>query len=235
MAGTGLALDHAIMPSLYSARGLSYRYALGQQTVSAVRDVSLEIATGELVALAGPSGSGKTTLLNLLGLLDTPRGGELLFEGRAVGDLREGERVRIRRDRVGFISQAFNLIPVLTAYENVEYFLLKRGGTRAAIRQRVTEVLGSVGLAREARQRPGQMSGGQRQRVAIARALARETHVILADEPTASLDQETGRTILELMRRLNRERGVTFVLTSHDPQALAAADRVIKLADGRIA
>jgi putative ABC transport system ATP-binding protein len=221
--------------ALYAAEGLSYEYTLGRHRVGAVRDVSLAIGHGEFVALAGPSGSGKTTLLNLLGFLEAPHGGELAFEGRPVAGLDERARARVRRERVGFIFQTLNLIPVLTAYENVEYFLVKRGVPGAEARRRVMEALDAVGIADQARQRPPAMSGGQRQRVAIARVLVRGTPVILADEPTAALDQETGQAVLQVMRALNRERGVTFVIASHDPQVLAATDRVVRLVDGRIA
>jgi putative ABC transport system ATP-binding protein len=220
--------------ALYEARGLSYRYRLNGHHVEALRGVDLEIKNGEFVAIAGPSGSGKTTLLNLIGLLDLPSGGSIHFEGKDVLNLAERERSLLRRERIGFIFQTFNLIPVLSACENVEYFLLKRKIRRAEARRRALEALEKVGIASQADQRPSDMSGGQRQRVAIARALVREPAVVLADEPTAALDQTTGLAVVNVMKHLNRERGITFIFSSHDPKILTAADRVIQLVDGRI-
>ena len=220
--------------TLYNVRGVSHRYPLGRHRVPALCGVDVEVQEGEFVAIAGPSGSGKTTLLNLLGLLDRPEEGCVYFRGREVSRLGERERARLRREQVGFIFQMFHLIPVLSAYENVEYFLLKRGLSGTEARRRVLEALEAVGVASQAHQRPGALSGGQRQRVAIARALVRDVEVVLADEPTASLDQATGWAVIELMKRLNRERGVTFVFSTHDPRILAAADRVVSLADGKV-
>lgn len=220
--------------ALYEARGVSYRYRLNGNHVDALRGVDLEIKNGEFVAIAGPSGSGKTTLLNLIGLLDLPSGGSIHFEGKDVLNLAERERSLLRRERIAFIFQTFNLIPVLTAYENVEYFLLKRKLCRAEVRRRALEALETVGIASQADQRPNNMSGGQRQRVAIARALVREPAVVLADEPTAALDQTTGLAVVNVMKRLNRQQGVTFIFSSHDPMVLTAADRVVHLVDGRV-
>ncbi len=219
---------------LYEVRGLSHHYRLNGQRVRALCGVDLVIRKGEFLAIAGPSGSGKTTLLNILGLLDPPEAGRIRFEGTDIWQLRETERTRLRHERIGFIFQTFNLIPVLTAYENVEYFLLQAGLPPAETRRRVTGALQAVGITGQAGQRPAQMSGGQRQRVAIARALVRDADVVLADEPTASLDQATGLAVMELMKRLNRERGVSFVFSTHDPRILTAADRVIRLTDGRV-
>ncbi|MGH7303426.1 MAG: ABC transporter ATP-binding protein [Candidatus Rokuibacteriota bacterium] len=219
---------------LYELRGVSQRYTVGGQVVHALDQVDLEVSRGEFLAVAGPSGSGKTTLLNLLGLVDTPVTGSMRFEGGAVAELDEGARTRIRRERIGYIFQTFNLIPVLTAYENVEYFLLKRGVGADEVRRRVSEALGAVGVAEQARRRPSEMSAGQRQRVAIARALVRDADVILADEPTAALDHATGRGLIDLMKKLNREKGTAFVFSTHDPRVLAAAERVVWLEDGRV-
>src|SRR5574341_132775 len=191
--------------ALYELRGVSHRYAMGRQVVQALDRVDLEVSRGEFLAVAGPSGSGKTTLLNLLGLVDTPVTGSMRFEENAVAELGERARAQIRRERIGYIFQTFNLIPVLTAYENVEYFLLKRGVGAGEARRRVSEALEAVGVAAQARRRPNEMSGGQRQRVAIARALVRDADVVLADEPTAALDHATGLGLVELMKRLNRE------------------------------
>ncbi len=219
---------------LSEVRNVCRRYSSNGQGVSALRGVSLEVRGGEFVALAGPSGSGKTTLLNILGLLDRPDEGRVFFEGTDVSELGERQRTFLRRIRIGFIFQSYNLIPVLTAYENVEYFLLKQNLAAAEIRRRVAETIKAVGLSERAHQRANELSGGERQRVAIARALVRDAKLVLADEPTAALDQKNGRDIIGLMKRLNRERGVTFVFSSHDPAVLEEADRVVALADGRL-
>ena len=217
---------------LLDARGLTRSYRLGAATVPAVAGVSLAIHEGEFVALQGPSGSGKTTLLNLLGLLDRPDSGSLAVDGRDAAGLSENDRADLRRDRFGFVFQTFNLIPVLTAWENVEYPLLltKRRGDGA----RVRAALEQVGLGDRARHRPPELSGGQQQRVAIARALVAEPALVLADEPTANLDSRTSHEIIELMRRLNRERGTTFVFSTHDPRIMQAAYSVLEISDGRL-
>ena len=212
---------------------ISKTYRLGKIGVTALDDVSFTVATAEFVAIAGPSGSGKTTLLNLIGCLDTPTAGEILIDGEPVSALSAGGRADLRARKLGFVFQTFNLIPVLTAWENVEYPLLihRRGGDTAG---RVRRALEQVGLAERARHRPSELSGGQQQRVALARALVGEPALVLADEPTANLDSATGRDIVELMRRLNRERGVTFVFSTHDPRIMSAADRVLEISDGRL-
>jgi putative ABC transport system ATP-binding protein len=219
---------------LYEVRAVSYRYGGNGQSVSALADVDLDVDAGEVLAIAGPSGSGKTTLLNLLGLLHIPDVGTIRLDGRDASTLGERERTRLRRERIAFVFQSFNLIPVLTAYENVEYVLLSRPLSFADRRRRALEALAAVGIADQAGRRPQHMSGGQQQRVAIARALVRDVGVVLADEPTAALDQATGRAVMDLLKRLNRDRGITFVFSTHDPRILAAADRVVHLADGRI-
>ena len=212
---------------------VSKTYRLGKVGVTALDDVSFSVATAEFVAIAGPSGSGKTTLLNLIGCLDTPTAGEILIDGEPVSALSAGARADVRARKLGFVFQTFNLIPVLTAWENVEYPLLirPRHGDRRA---RVSAALEQVGLGDRARHRPLELSGGQQQRVAIARALVGEPALVLADEPTANLDSATGRDIVELMRRLNREREVTFVFSTHDPRIMSAADRVLEISDGRL-
>ena len=220
--------------TLYEVRGVSYRYNLNRHGVQALCGVDLNVRKGEFMAISGPSGSGKTTLLNILGLLERPCEGTVRLDGAEVSGMSERERTRLRRERIGFIFQAFNLIPVLTAYENVEYFLLRRTMPGVEVRRRVLQALEAVGISAQADQRPNGMSGGQRQRVAIARALVRDADVILADEPTAALDQATGLAVMDLMRRLNHERAVTFVFSTHDPRILAAADRVVQLTDGRV-
>jgi putative ABC transport system ATP-binding protein len=220
--------------ALYEVRGVSHRYNLGRHGVQALCGVDLNVRKGEFMAISGPSGSGKTTLLNILGLLERPCEGTILFDRAEVSSISEQERTRLRRERIGFIFQTFNLIPVLSAYENVEYFLLKRKVPGKEMRRRVLQALEAVGVGAQADQRPNDMSGGQRQRVAIARALVQDADVILADEPTAALDQATGSAVMDLMKRLNHERGVTFVFSTHDPRILAAADRVVQLTDGRV-
>jgi len=220
--------------TLYEVRGVSYRYNLDRHGVQALCGVDLNVRKGEFMAISGPSGSGKTTLLNILGLLERPCEGTILFDRAEVSSISEQERTRLRRERIGFIFQTFNLIPVLSAYENVEYFLLKRKVPGKEMRRRVLQALEAVGVGAQADQRPNDMSGGQRQRVAIARALVQDADVILADEPTAALDQATGSAVMDLMKRLNHERGVTFVFSTHDPRILAAADRVVQLTDGRV-
>ena len=220
---------------LYEVRAVSYRYGGNGQTVSALADVDLDVHAGEFLAIAGPSGSGKTTLLNLLGLLHAADTGTIRLDGRDVSTLVERERTRLRRERIAFVFQSLNLIPVLTAYENVEYVLLTRPLPSAERRRRTLAALAAVGIVDLAGRRPQRMSGGQQQRVAIARALVRDVGVVLADEPTAALDRTTGRAVMDLLKRLNRDRGITFVFSTHDPRILAAADRVVHLADGRIA
>jgi putative ABC transport system ATP-binding protein len=219
---------------LYELQNIAHRYTTNGRQVSAVCDVDLDIQQGDFVAIAGPSGSGKTTLLNILGFLEAPSQGTLRFNSADVSQMSERERATLRRERIGFIFQTFNLIPVLTAYENVEYFLLTGRLSRLQVRQRVLQALEAVGIAAQADRRPNHMSGGQRQRVAIARALARQPSVVLADEPTAALDQATGLAVVNLMKDLNRNHGVTFVFSSHDPNILRTADRVVQLVDGRI-
>jgi putative ABC transport system ATP-binding protein len=214
-------------------RDVSKTYRLGKVTVTALAGVSLAVKGGEFLAVAGPSGSGKTTLLNLIGCLDTPTTGEIVIDGEVLGGLSPRRRADLRARKLGFVFQTFNLIPVLTAWENVEYPLLLQP-RRDDVAARVRAALEHVGLAERARHRPPELSGGQQQRVAIARALVTEPALVLADEPTANLDSRTGHEIVELMRRLNRERGTTFVFSTHDPRIVNAADRVLEISDGRL-
>ncbi len=220
--------------TLYELNGVSHHYNLDRHRVQALCGVDLSVQMGEFMAISGPSGSGKTTLLNIMGLLESPSEGNVRFAGTDTSRLSERERTRLRRKRIGFIFQTFNLIPVLTAYENVEYFLINRAVPAGETRQRVLQALAAVSMVGHADHRPSRMSGGQRQRVAIARALVRDADVILADEPTAALDQATGREVMDVMKQLNRERGVTFVFSTHDSRILEAADRVVQLTDGRV-
>jgi putative ABC transport system ATP-binding protein len=219
---------------LVVADGLSKTYRLGAALVPAVREVSLEIRGGEFAALQGPSGSGKTTLLNLLGLLDRPDAGTVAVEGRDGESLTENERSDLRRDRFGFVFQTFNLIPVLSAEENVAYPMVIAGAPAPARRERARELLEAVGLGQKRGVRPDLLSGGQRQRVAIARALANRPAIVFADEPTANLDSKTAEEILDLMRGINDSSGVAFLFATHDPRVVARARRVILLHDGRI-
>ena len=219
---------------IFDARGVSKRYAQGTIVVDAVSQVDLSIAAGEFVVLAGPSGSGKTTLLNLLGGLDRPDDGRVSFGGADLGASTESQRIAMRRNRLGFIFQAFNLVPVLSAYENVEYALWLTGVPRAERKARVLKALADVGLGHRATHRPDHLSGGERQRVALARALVHDPIAILADEPTASLDSHTAADIVGLFRDLNRDRGTTFVVATHDPSIIASSPRVVRMIDGRV-
>jgi putative ABC transport system ATP-binding protein len=214
---------------------VSRTYPLDSVGVPALRGIDLAVRADAFTVIAGPSGSGKTTLLNLIGGLDRPDAGEVVVAGQALHRLSDDALADFRARHLGFVFQHFNLLPVLTAAENIEYPLRLTGSDPARRRERVRELLDAVGLAELGARRPGQLSGGQRQRVAIARALAAAPAVVLADEPTANLDRQTGAAILALMRRLQREQRVAFVFSSHDPQVLAMADDLVTLSDGRIA
>lgn len=209
-------------------------YRLDAVGVPALVDINLEVHPERFTVISGPSGSGKTTLLNLIGCIDRPDAGEIVVAGESVQKLSDDALSDFRARHLGFIFQNFNLLPVLTAYENVEYPLRLTRAPAAQRRERVMALLEAVGLADKAHHRPGQLSGGQRQRVAVARALAPAPQLVLADEPTANLDSQTGASIIRLMRELQRERHVSFVISSHDPQILAEADDAVKIHDGRI-
>jgi putative ABC transport system ATP-binding protein len=209
-------------------------YHLDAIAVPALTDINLEIRQNCFTVISGPSGSGKTTLLNIIGCIDQPDSGDIVVAGAEVQKLSDDALSDFRARNIGYIFQNFNLLPVLTASENVEYPLLLSRIPAAERRRRVEALMEAVGLADRMGSFPGQLSGGQRQRVAIARALAPAPQLVLADEPTANLDSQTGATILELMRRMQRERHVSFVFSSHDPQVLAAADDAIMIRDGRI-
>jgi putative ABC transport system ATP-binding protein len=209
-------------------------YQLGRLLVRAVDGASLQIAAGELVALAGPSGSGKTTLLNLIGCIDKPDTGRVVIDGVDVTDVPLHRLARTRAEVLGFVFQTFNLVPVLTAWENVEYPLLLRGMSKRDRDTRVATWLEQVGILAQAKQRPDQLSGGQRQRVAIARAMAGEPKLVVADEPTANLDSENAARILDLMKDINNRTGCTFVFATHDPAVISRANRVVRVRDGRI-
>ena len=209
-------------------------YRIGEVETHALNDISLNIGEGEFTALVGPSGSGKTTLLQLIGCLDKPDRGVVKIKGKDVTRLNANQRADLRRESIGFIFQFFALVPVLTAYENVELPLLLGSVKAKERRERVMELLNAVGLADRAKHRPDQMSGGEQQRVAIARALAPRPVMVLADEPTANLDTDNGKQAMEIMQRLNEKTGTAFVFATHDPRVVAFARRVVKLRDGRI-
>ena len=219
---------------LVSIQAVTKEYKLGEITVRALRGLDLEIHEGEFAAIWGPSGSGKTSLLNLIGLIDAPSSGRVLVAGKDTATVSDDALAEMRNHFVGFVFQTFNLISVLTAIENVQLPLQIRGVNHRKARSAAGELLEQVGLAGLAGARPDQMSGGQRQRVAIARALVTSPAIVLADEPTANLDSETGQQIIDLMRQLNRNRRVTFVFATHDPRLLNGVNRHICLADGNI-
>jgi putative ABC transport system ATP-binding protein len=207
-------------------------YRAGQATVQALRGVSLDVGEGEFIALTGPSGSGKSTLLHICGLVDSPDAGRYQLEGRDTGRLSARELAMTRREKIGFVFQGFNLVPVLTALENVEVPLLLAGAPGAVRSARARAAIEAVGLRGLERRRPDELSGGQRQRVAIARALAGNPKLVLADEPTANLDGATASQMIDLMRELGRTRSVTFLVATHDARMAAQCDRVVALKDG---
>lgn len=209
-------------------------YRLGSVEVPALVGINLEVRPNCFTVISGASGSGKTTLLNIIGCIDRPDAGEVLLGGRSVNGMSDNELSDFRVRHLGFIFQNFNLLQVLTAYENVEYPLLLAKVAAAERKKRVMELLDAVGLANKAGNLPGQLSGGQRQRVAIARALATSPQLVLADEPTANLDSETGTAIISLMRKMQHEHKVSFVFSSHDPKVLAEADDAVFIRDGKI-
>ncbi len=201
----------------------------------ALRGISVDIDTGEFTAIAGPSGSGKTTLLNLIGCLDIADSGTVSLDGQDVGAISETERATLRRDKIGFVFQSYNLVPVLTALENVEFVMMLQGVDENDRRDRAETVLRDVGLGDYIHRRPTEMSGGQQQRVAVARAIAAEPMLILADEPTANLDSDTGAALLDMMREMNESKNVTFVFSTHDNLVMERARRLVRIRDGNVA
>jgi putative ABC transport system ATP-binding protein len=214
--------------------GLKKDYAQGDLTVHALNGVDLEIGPGEFTALMGPSGSGKTTLLNIIGGLDVANAGDVEVDGKNVAKMSPGDRSEMRLQNLGFVFQAYNLIPVLSAEENAEFVLLLQGVGAAERKKKVRAVLDQVGLEGLYNRRPHELSGGQQQRVAVARAIVSEPAVILADEPTANLDSKTAEDLIETMKRLNEELGITFVFATHDPLVMEHAKRVVKMKDGMV-
>ena len=222
------------MPVLLEAVDVIKDYFVRDVQTRALNGLSLQIEPGEFTTLAGPSGCGKTSLLNLLGTLDLPTEGEILVAGGRVSEMSEAERADLRLRKMGFIFQAYNLIPVLTATENVEFVLLLQGISAGGRRDRAARVLVDLGLGELLDKRPPEMSGGQQQRVAVARAIAAQPEIILADEPTANLDSKTAASLLDLMYDMNQKSGATFVFSTHDPQVMERAGRILRMVDGQI-
>ncbi len=220
--------------SVIAARGLSRVYDQGGVPVHALRGVAVDVPKGAFTALVGPSGSGKSTLLNLVGCLDTPTAGTVTVDGREVTGLSRTASANFRLENIGFVFQAYNLLPVLSAYENAEYTLLLQGKSAAERRRIVEPLLERVGLEGLGARRPHELSGGQQQRIAVVRAIASSPAFVLADEPTANLDSQTSEELLDLMLELNGEHGTTFLFASHDPGVMKRARRIIHLLDGRI-
>jgi len=214
--------------------GAKKSYRIGQTRVHALRGVDLEVRAGEMIALTGPSGSGKSTLLNLCGLIDTPDEGEREIDGAAISGLSEIQLTYLRRQKIGFVFQGFNLVPVMTVFDNVEYPLLLLGVPAAQRRARVEKALSRVGLSGYERRLPDALSGGQRQRVAIARALVKEPRLVIADEPTGNLDSLTAEQIVDLLREIAREHGAAVLVATHDDRMTRHCDRVLRLTDGEI-
>jgi len=220
--------------SIVSVRGLVRHYQQGDIVVKALDGVDLDLEPGEFTTLMGPSGSGKTTLLNQIGGLDQPDAGTVTIDGTEISKLSSSQLADVRLRKLGFVFQSYNLVPVLSAYENAEFVLLLQGMPVAERRERVMKTLHAVGLQGMEHRRPGELSGGQQQRVAVARAIAGHPALVLADEPTANLDSKTSESLIDLMRTLNQEQGITFLFSTHDPRIMDAAKRVIRMEDGRI-
>ncbi len=215
-------------------KGVTKIYNPDKIPVHALNGVDLEIEEGEFTAIVGPSGSGKTTLLNIIGGLDRPSGGAVMVGGQDIAELSDNQLIDFRKDYIGFVFQAYNLIPVLTAEENVEFVMLLQKRSKEERQQRVAELMGAVGLSDKMDRRPSELSGGQQQRVAVARALAPKPTFILADEPTANLDSKSTENLLDIMTRLNKEEKMTFVFSTHDQRVIDRARRVVTLVDGMI-
>lgn len=220
--------------SLVKFENVCKTYNLGKTVVEALKEVSIEIDKGEFLSIVGPSGSGKTTMLNLLGCMDVPTSGKVFLNGQDISSLNDKQATKLRLRTIGFIFQSFNLIPVLTVYENIELPMILQKQLKKDYTKKITDILDEVGLTKYASHRPDELSGGQRQRVAIARALICDPQIILADEPTANLDSETGTSILEMMKKINRGHQTTFIFSTHDPMVMNYASRKVILKDGKI-
>ena len=221
------------MSNIIKMKDVTNKYALGYTDVKALRGITLEVTSGDFIAVVGPSGSGKTTLLNMIGCLDKPTTGIILFEGKNNSELNRNQLADIRRERIGFIFQHFNLIPVLNVFENVEFPLIIKKMDKDERRKRVISALERVDLKNKNSRKPFELSGGEQQRVATARALAGSPEIVLADEPTGDLDSITGTMVIQLFKNLNKE-GTTFVFSTHDPEIMKHANRIVRLHDGRI-
>lgn len=221
--------------NIVEATKVTKTYQQGKLMVHALRDASLTVEKGGFVALAGPSGSGKTTMLNIIGGLDVPDCGRIVVDGNDYGKMNQSEMADLRLRKVGFVFQAYNLIPVLSAVENVEYVMLLQGTPAAERRDKALAILDDVGLSGKHDRRPGELSGGQQQRVAVARAIVSDPAIVLADEPTANLDSETGNGLLEMMREMNEKKKVTFIFSTHDNMVMEYARRLVHIRDGRVA
>jgi len=219
---------------MISLKNVTKEYKLGKAVVRALQGIDLKINQGEFVSICGPSGSGKTTLLNLMGCIDSPTSGDVMVMGQDVSCLSDTQLSKLRNRTIGFIFQSFNLIPVLTAYENVEYPLVMLGLSQKEKHERVLKTLDEVGLAHFIKHRPDELSGGQRQRVAIARALVTNPQIVLADEPTANLDSVTGEEILKIMKKINDDHQTTFIFSTHDLKIMKYAKKVYNITDGKI-
>lgn len=222
------------MNKVIKVQGVTKIYNPNTIPVHALRGVDLEIGEGEFTALVGPSGSGKTTLLNAIGGLDSPTGGSIIVSSQDIAKLSDGEMVEFRKQNIGFVFQAYNLIPVLTAKENVEFVMLLQGKSQQERDARVKELLKAVGLEEQIDRRPAQLSGGQQQRVAVARALASKPMFVLADEPTANLDSKSTADLLDIMAKLNKEENITFLFSTHDQRVIDRARRIVTLDDGKV-
>ena len=220
--------------ALVSVEDVTRKFPLDHNAVTALNHVSLQVNAGEFLAIAGPSGSGKSTLLNLIGCIDKPTSGRILIKGVDTGALSPARTTQLRRETIGFVFQTFNLIPVFTASENVEFPLLVQGVSASDRRKRVGEALESVGLSARAHQRPDLLSGGERQRIAVARAIVHRPALVLADEPTANLDTHNATQLIDLMRDLNRSLGLTFIFSTHDQRLLEHTPRIVRLCDGQV-
>lgn len=221
--------------NIIELKNVSKTYGQGEIAVHALRDVSLTLKSGDFVAVAGPSGSGKSTLLNIMSGLDRPTSGECAIGGTQITDMSSNELSKIRLEKIGFIFQAYNLLPVLTAIENTEYVMMMQGIPADERQDRARAILKRVGLEGKENRFPHELSGGQQQRVAVARAIVSEPRLVLADEPTANLDSETGSALMDLMSALNQEKGTSFLFSTHDPSVMSRSKEIIRLHDGQIA
>jgi putative ABC transport system ATP-binding protein len=223
------------MKCIVAVKNIKKTYQQGKVDVVALEDVSLSVHEGEFVALAGPSGSGKTTMLNMIGGLDLPDSGSVIVDGNNFSDMTQSALANLRLHKIGFIFQSYNLVPVLSAVENVEFIMLLQGIPEKERREKAKNILDDVGLSNEYNRRPAELSGGQQQRVAVARAIVSGPSIVLADEPTANLDSKTGEGLLELMKQMNEEKKVTFIFSTHDSMVMDYARRLVDIKDGLIA